>query len=83
MSGNNLIFPLLIPILIFRNKNSVFFLSSAQLGYKEEVKDEKRYISVKLLGTKYSRGALPALLNRITSDMHFVILVLCAIFYNV
>jgi len=39
MSDNNLIFPLLIAKFIFRNKNNVFSLSSAQLGYNKEVKE--------------------------------------------
>jgi hypothetical protein len=41
MSDDNFISPL-IAKFIFRNKNNVFFLTSAQLGYKKEVKDEKR-----------------------------------------
>jgi hypothetical protein len=46
MSDDNLIFPFLIVKFMFWNKNHVFFLSSAQLGYKKEAKDETRYISI-------------------------------------
>jgi hypothetical protein len=41
MSDDNLISPLFIAKFIFWNKNHIFFLSSAQLGYKKEAKDEK------------------------------------------